>query len=436
MSREYVYQQKDSVKGFVESSDGRAEEPVAVMDTPTVEKLVLCMALHGSSPYEGIRQTFIQALNYEISIGRISSIIKRAAEKARIFDDQVDLSLITQGANDEIFQAQTPILTGADPESTYIYLLEEAKDRKAETWETYMSDAKDKGLSLEVNISDQAKGLTAGVAAAFPDSEYQPDVFHVISDIRKAITGIERKAYAAIKREYELKRYIDGKTARQKHKDEYEEQRPKTLDLIRLYDVLFILFGWFRELLGFSGYNAADTKELMEYVLEEFKNHAKDYPKLLKELDNVIRILPSLLSFITRLEKTLEKESKQTGIPLEAFQLMYREKSYEPYSGQSSNALYQIVLMLMGKYDYARERFENVLDSTKKASSIVENVNGRIRVYTDAKRNLKGGFFVLMKVFFNTEPYTRSRVKERKGKSPLELLTGKPQPRFLEALGY
>lgn len=36
----------------------------------------------------------------------------------------------------------------------------------------------------------------------------------------------------------------------------------------------------------------------------------------------------------------------------------------------------------------------------------------------------------------NTRKYHRSRVAERIGKSPLELLTGKEYPEFLEALGY
>ena len=89
MSREYVYQQKSKVTELGERFDAETpRDPVVVMDKETVEKLVLCMALHGNSPYEGIRQTFKQALGYNISTGRVSGIIKEAAERAKKFDEQ------------------------------------------------------------------------------------------------------------------------------------------------------------------------------------------------------------------------------------------------------------------------------------------------------------------------------------------------------------
>jgi hypothetical protein len=93
-------------------------------------------------------------------------------------------------------------------------------------------------------------------------------------------------------------------------------------------------------------------------------------------------------------------------------------------------------LMLGERYSETRGEFECLLKRTKKASSLVENLNGRIRVFIEVKRIIPTDFFVLLKVYFNTRRIKRSRCNERKGKSPLELLTGSPQPEFLEALGY
>lgn len=105
-------------------------------------------------------------------------------------------------------------------------------------------------------------------------------------------------------------------------------------------------------------------------------------------------------------------------------------------SQQYQDMEYQLVTMLMKKYDGVRCEFQKLLKKTKKASSLVENLNGRIRDYMNIKRIVPTRFFVLLKVYFNTKRYKRSRCVERIGKSPLELLTGKPQPEFLEALGY
>lgn len=84
----------------------------------------------------------------------------------------------------------------------------------------------------------------------------------------------------------------------------------------------------------------------------------------------------------------------------------------------------------------ARREFNLILGRTKRASSLVENLNSRIRVYMNLKRIVPEKYFTLLKVYLNTRKYHRSRIPERVGKSPLELLTGKKYPEFLEVLGY
>lgn len=87
-------------------------------------------------------------------------------------------------------------------------------------------------------------------------------------------------------------------------------------------------------------------------------------------------------------------------------------------------------------YESARQEFCHILDNTKCASSLVENLNSMVRVYMNLKRMVPKKYFILLKVYFNTRKYHRSRVTERKGKSPLELMTRKEYPEFLEILAY
>ena len=86
------------------------------------------------------------------------------------FDNRISLEGISEGTNDEIFQGNSPVLTGIDLSSTYIYLLEESGDRTADSWELFMSDRKDHGLELDVSISDAGTGLTAGIPRVFPEA--------------------------------------------------------------------------------------------------------------------------------------------------------------------------------------------------------------------------------------------------------------------------
>jgi len=438
MSRTYIYQQKAKVLQYAEGLDNDDPEvPVLVLDRNTIDRMILSLALDCQSPISGIVRFFETAIGKKtVSAGHISGLMAQAAQRARIFDDQIDLSGIRQGANDEIFQCGVPILTGIDPESTYTYLLEEADDRTAETWALYLDDRKGHGLNLETSINDGGTGLMAGIPQAFPDIEIQADTFHATYTLGKELSKLERRAYKLMKGEHAIEENLASKKPRAKNKDALNEIRPKVADAIRIYDLLSIMFIWIKELLGFSGYSTKDALDLITWILQEMDVLAGEYSGLRAEIAKMRKMLPSLLSFIGRLDRAMKASSEKTGLPLEAFRLMYRQLSFDPECSESNEILYKQVLMLGERYTEARGEFERILKETKKASSLVENLNGRIRVYIEVKRTIPPEFFILLKVYFNTRRYKRSRCKERIGKSPLELLTGTSHPQFLEAVGY
>ena len=107
---------------------------IFAVDEHFYEKMVISLALDGFSSEEGI-QRFLQTNFWKhFSVGKISEILNQAADRAAEFDASIDLSGIRQGANDEIFQCGTPVLTGIDPVSTYIYLLRQADERCDLKW--------------------------------------------------------------------------------------------------------------------------------------------------------------------------------------------------------------------------------------------------------------------------------------------------------------
>ena len=399
--------------------------------------MILSLTLDCQAPNSGIVRFFETAVReVTVSVGRVGGVISEAAGRARTFDESVDLSGISQGANDEIFQCGAPVLTGMDPESTYTYLLEAAGDRTAETWAAYMLERKERGLELETTINDGGAGLMAGIPQVFPNVEIQADTFHAVYGMGREVSKLERKAYKMMQNEYSIKENLKGKRPRVKNKKVLTEIQPKVADAVKFYDRMFILLIWLKELLSFSGYTLKETKALAEWVLQEMGAMSETVPSLQKEVAKVGRMLAPLLSFVGRLERGLEAAAKETGLPVEGFRLMYRQMSYQSGSLANNEIQCSLVRMLGYRYGEARDVFARLLDKTKKASSLVENLNGRIRVFIEVKRIIPSDFFVLLKVYFNTRRYKRSRRKERISKSPLELLTGHTQPEFLEALGY
>ncbi len=86
---------------------------------------------------------------------------------------------------------------------------------------------------------------------------------------------------------------------------------------------------------------------------------------------------------------------------------------------------------------YALERaVQQIMAETPRASSIVENLNSRLRNYFFLRRHIGNEYLDLLRFFLNHRRYLRSDQPERIGKSPSELLNGKTHPHWLELLGY
>jgi hypothetical protein len=72
---------------------------------------------------------------------------------------------------------------------------------------------------------------------------------------------------------------------------------------------------------------------------------------------------------------------------------------------------------------------------TPRSSSLVENLNSRLRTYFTLRRHLGGSYLDLLQFFLNHRCFMRSRCAERTGKSPRELMTGQGHPHWLTLLG-
>ncbi|MET3135371.1 hypothetical protein AAKU55_005679 [Oxalobacteraceae bacterium GrIS 1.11] len=72
---------------------------------------------------------------------------------------------------------------------------------------------------------------------------------------------------------------------------------------------------------------------------------------------------------------------------------------------------------------------------TPRSSALVENLNSSLRNYFTLRRQLGGSDLELLQFFLNQRCFLRSRVPQRVGKSPTELMTGQHHPHWLTLLG-
>ena len=76
-----------------------------------------------------------------------------------------------------------------------------------------------------------------------------------------------------------------------------------------------------------------------------------------------------------------------------------------------------------------------VMEHTPRSSSLVENLNSRLRNYFTLRRYRGNPYLELLRFFLNHRRFVRSRRAERQGKSPRELMTGQDHPHWLTLLG-
>lgn len=406
---------------------------VLVTNNHFFKKLVVSLALDGFASEEGIQRILKNNFGKHFSIGKISQILNRAADHAAEFDASIDLSGIRQGANDEIFQCGIPVLTGIDPVSTYIYLLQQEKDRSASTWQAAMETCKARNLNLEVSISDCGAGLLSGIPKAFPDAMIQPDLFHWLMELGKEISSQERKAYSLLSDYYQYEDALNGQRLHEKTFQKLLAVEEKLLPALDRCDTLLILYEWLREMTRCNGYDRGDVASLCGWILERMEETAGESSgRLSQALSKTRKNLPGILVYLERIEKALRDYALEHGYPGEAFVLLYKLPGYGFGTEKYRAADRRLRHMLKNAYADSYRKVQEILDGVKRASSLVENLNGRLRPYMNLKRMVPEKFLTLLKVYFNTKRYRRSRKADRVGKSPLELLTGQKHEDFYD----
>ena len=89
---------------------------------------------------------------------------------------------------------------------------------------------------------------------------------------------------------------------------------------------------------------------------------------------------------------------------------------------------------LGGKFHALFAAVSRAMADTPRSSSLVENLNSRLRSYFTLRRHLGGSYLELLRFFLNHRRFLRSHAG-RQGKSPRELLTGQAHPHWLTLLG-
>jgi hypothetical protein len=448
VSRKFVYQQVQTAEQALQHAFAPAPDRNEVLfQLPVtkkwVEQLVLSLVLTCHGSYRGVVELLGDLFDYPIAVGTVSNIVHSAVRQAKRMNLQYDLSDIVVGAHDEIFQANKPVLVGVDTRSTFCYLLSLEDQRDADTWGVRLLELADRGFAPEATVADFGSGLRAGHAEAFPGVPCRGDVFHALQSIEPVVGYLENRAYEAIATRVKLQR--KQATAERRHgrknlalSKQLYDARLAEAKAIELADDVELLTRWLREdILSVAGPEYSIRQQLFDFVVAELR--ARE-PACSHRIGPVWKLLENqrdkLLAFAAKLDDDLTALAQDWQISVitarEVLQVQALSMS-DPRRWRREAALREL---LRGRYYGAYTDVQELSERVVRASSLVENLNSRLRNYFFLWRQLGEDSLTLLQFFLNHRRYMRSESPNRVGRSPAELLTGQPHPHWLYLLGY
>jgi hypothetical protein len=449
VSRKFVYQQLHQAHDALDQAFAPtpANPPQFLfwlpVTKPWLRQLVLGLTLICHSSFRGVTELLDDLFDYPLSLGSVHNILHQAVRRARHVTARQNLAGVRIGAHDEIFQAGRPVLVGADVASTYCYLLSPEEHRDAETWGVRLLELGDQGFAPAATIADFGSGLRAGQELALPGLPCRSDVFHALQTLETLVTSLENRAYQAIAARSKL----EQQQAQSQHRrgrsnvsvsQKLRHARPAEANAIALAEEVALLVRWLREdIFRVAGPAYADRCALYDFVLAELSRRRSHGPQ---SLTQACRLLhdhrDDLLAFARQLEGDCMDLAAQFQVSVAAVRALLNVRALDlrdPRRWQQDAALHR---QLRDRYYPLSVAVDDLARHTVRASSVIENLNSRLRSYFFLRRHLGPDYLALLQFFLNHRRFLRSEHPERVDKSPAELLNGQSHPHWLEMLGF
>lgn len=449
VSRKFVYQQIDLAEQALEQAFAApaADDDHVLFHVPVTKKWlrqnVLSLLFNCRSCYRGVIRHFHDCLDWHVSLGTIHNIVQDVVPAARAFNEQQLLDAIDCGLLDEIFQAQLPVFVGIDAASTYCFLLSQESHRDAVTWGVRLLECKERGLDPVSFVADFGSGLRAGCDLAYADTPCWGDVFHALQEVVPVVSALENQAYEAMATCDDLERQAAKHQRRQGRADrrvtaKLTHAKPKAEQAIALADDVTILADWLRQdIFSLAGPCCADRRDLYDFIVAELRARAPLCGHRLNPLGTFLdKHRDQLLGFAEQLDRDLAELAGRFPVSVATLRELLRLQQLSfcnPWRWQRETQLRQ---QLQERFHDINEAVRQLADRTVRASSLVENLNSRLRNYFSLRRHLGADYLTLLQFYFNHRRFDRSECPERVGKSPAELLTGQAHPHWLTLLGY
>jgi hypothetical protein len=411
-----------------------------------LKQMALGLVLICHSSTRGVSEFARDLLDVSLAPGTVHNYLHAAVAKARQYNAQQDLSAIAIAGLDEIFQQNRPVLVAADIPSTYCFLLSNEDRCDGDTWAVRLLEAADRGFKPDATVADFGSALRAGQEIALPGVPCRGDVFHALHEVTPLVSYLDNRAYEALAAlDKSLANIAKARQQGQRTQHlstPFIRARQAWTEAATLADDVRVLIAWLRQdVLAVSGLPYAERCLLYDFLVAELQAREALCSQPIAARLRMARVLLKnqrdlLLAFAAQLDCDLIALAKEQHLPTEVVRDLLDTLALPESFNRRWRKLAVFQERLGEQFHPLCVAVQELANKVVRASSVIENLNSRLRNYFFLRRKLGPDALALLQFFLNHRRFLRSEHPERVGKSPAELLTGQAHPHWLELLGY
>jgi transposase-like protein/23S rRNA maturation mini-RNase III len=443
-SRTTVHEQKNRALEAATNAFEEADEETLFTISVTkswIHKIVVALFLIGGASYRGILFFLESILDYSLSLGTVFNILDAAADKAAAINEAYDLSAIQSSAADEVFHRNQPILGVVDIESRYCALLAQSNDRDHESWAIHLLYLQARGYAPGASVIDSAKGLIKGHEIVLPKTALRHDHFHLIRDLKECGRFLKNELASRTTQTLKLVRRAE-KAQEMKTKKACNAALSSSLAqltaLEQTYATFQLLAQWLQyDVLQLAGYQPDERTKLYDFIVAEMTILAKQHPHRISAIaTSLTHQRDALLDVANALNDQFAQLAKRYKASISAIWDVCHTARYGIDSCRYHERSSELEAVIGKQYEEIEDAVLSILEKTHRCSSMVENLNSRVRPYLDERKCVSQKILGLVQFYLNHKPFMRSTHERLVNKTPAEAMTGKPHQPWLEMLGF
>jgi hypothetical protein len=196
------------------------------------------------------------------------------------------------------------------------------------------------------------------------------------------------------------------------------------------------LVGWLRrDLLAVAGPDHATRLALYDFVVAELRARLPQCPHRLGPVCTyLVNQRDAVRAFAQQLDAEVAALAADFQVPVAVVRAVLHVQEMDVRDSRRWPLEAALRQQLRGRFYDVSEAVAAVVRGTVRASSVVENLNSRLRNYFFLRRHLGPDYLQLLQFFLNHRRFLRSEHPERVDRSPAELLTGQTHAHWLELL--